>query len=267
MNSDHNFMISTKASQILSYHLSWISKGYSFDDILAIQRKLSDNNPFEEMGLMQIQFYIGGSVSLKKAFSKDEYQHIKFLIIDSDELSGDIAFIKNCTQLENLIISGEMITDISFLEKLVHLKTIDLKENSITTLKPILHFTKLNYLRIFLGIEEEVFELITNSKQCVVSYCLPNHQGCFKAYWINNWVFIIDYTKYSHAIKISIQALLYKDFIEKGLSTTSFELKKMLTDKLKSNANSLLRDNENILNDHYIYYGNTEIVGHFQLKL
>ena len=66
---------------------------------------------------------------------------------------------------------------------------------------------------------------------------------------------------------MSIQALLYKDFIEKGFSTTSFELKKILTDKLKSNANSLLSDSENILNDHYIYFGNTEIVGHFQLKL
>jgi hypothetical protein len=260
-------MISTKAAQILSYHLSWISKGYNFDDILAIQRKLSDNNPFEEMGLMQIQFHIGGSVSQKKSFSIDEYQQIKFLIIDSDELSGDIEFIKNCTQLENLIIAGEMITDISFLEKLIHLKTIDLKENPITILKPILHFTQLNYLRIFRGIEEEVFALITNSKQCVVSYCLPNLQGCFKAYWIHNWVFIIDNMKYSHSIKMSIQALLCKDFIEKGLSTTSFELKTMLTEKLKSNATSLLSESENIINDHYIYYGNTEIVGHFQLKL
>lgn len=260
-------MISTKAAQILSYHLSWISKGYSFDDILAIQRKLSDNNPFEEMGLMQIQFHIGGSVSQKISYCKDEYQLIKYLIIDSDELSGDIEFIKNCTQLENLIISGEMITDISFLEKLIHLKTIDLKENPITTLKPILHFTQLNYLRIFLGIEEEVFELVTNSKQCVVSYCLPNLHGCFNAYWINNWVFIIDYTKYSYSIKMSIQALLHKDFIEKGLSTRSFQLKKMLTDKLKSIANSLLSDNENIINDHYIHYGNDEIEGHFQLKL
>ena len=260
-------MTSKKANQILSYHLSWIYKGYSFDDILAIQRKLSDNNPFEEMGLMKIQFYIGGSVSQKISFSEDEYQQIKFLIIDSDELSGDVEFIKNCTQLENLIISGERIADISFLEKLIHLKTIDLKENPITTLKPILHFTQLKYLRIFLGIEEEVFELLTNSKQCVVSYCLPNLHECYKAYWINNWVFIMDYTKYSHSIKMSIQALLYKDFIEKGFSTTSFELKKILTDKLKSNANSLLSDSENILNDHYIYFGNTEIVGHFQLKL
>jgi len=92
-------MTSTKACQILSYHLSWISKGYSFDDILTIQRKLSDNNPFEEMGLMQIQFYIGGFVSQKKSFSEDEYQIIKYLIIDSDELSGDLEFIGNCTQL------------------------------------------------------------------------------------------------------------------------------------------------------------------------
>ena len=260
-------MTSTKANQILSYHLSWISKGYSFDDILAIQRKLSENNPFEEMGLIQIQFYIGGSVSQKKSFSEHEYKLMKYLIIDSNELAGNVEFIKNFTQLENLIISGEMITDISFLEKLIHLKTIDLKKNPITTLKPISHFTQLNNLRIFLGIEEEVFELITNSKQCVVSYCLPNLQGCFKAYWIHNWVFIIDNMKYTHSIKISIQALLHKDFIEKGLSTTSFELKKMLTDKLKSNANSLLSDSENILNDHFIFYGNTEIEGHFQLKL
>lgn len=260
-------MTSAKVNQILSYHLSWISKGYSFDDILAIQRKLSDNNPFEEMGLMQIQFHIGGSVSQKKSFNEEEYQQIKFLIIDSNELAGDTEFIRNCTQLENLIISGEMITEISFLEKLNYLKTIDFKENPITTLKPILHFTQLNYLRFSLGIEEEVIELITNSKQCVVSYCLPNLQGCFKAYWINNWVFIIDYTKYSNSIKMSIQALLHKDFIEKGLSTTSFELKKMLTEKLKSNVNSLLDDREIILNDHYIYYGNTEIVGQFQLKI
>ena len=203
----------------------------------------------------------------KTSFSKDEYQLIKFLIIDSDELSGDIEFIGNCTQLENLIISGEMVTDISFLEELIHLKTIDLGANPITTIKPIIHFTQLNYLRIFLGIEEEIFELLTNSTQCVVSYCLPNLHECYKAYWINNWVFIMDYTKYSHSIKMSIQALLYKDFIEKGFSTTSFELKKILTDKLKSNANSMLRDNEIILNDHYIYYGNTKIVGHFQLKL
>jgi hypothetical protein len=267
MNLEHNTMTSKKAYQILSYHLSWISKGYNFDDILAIQRNLSDNNPFEEQGLIQIQFYISGSVSQKTSFSKDEYQLIKFLIIDSDELSGDLEFIVNCTQLENLIISGENCTDISFLKKLIHLKTIDLGANPITTIKPIIHFTQLNYLRIFLGIEEEVFELITNSKQCEVSYCLPNLQGCFKAYWINNWVFIMDYTKYSHLIRMSIQALLYKDFIEKGLSTTSVELKKVLTDKLKSNASSLLSASEIILNNHYIYYGNTEIVGHFQLKL
>jgi hypothetical protein len=115
-------MTSAKANQILSYHLSWISKGYSFDDILANQLKLSDNNPFEEMGLMQIQFYIGGSVNQKKSFSEDEYQQIKFLIIDSDELSGNIEFSGNCTQLENLIISGETLTDISPLKKLIHLK-------------------------------------------------------------------------------------------------------------------------------------------------
>ncbi len=267
MNREQSNITSTKAVQILSYHLSWVSKGYSFDYILAIQRKLADNNPFEEIGFMQIQFYIGGSVSQKKTFREDEYQQIKFLIIDSDELSGDIEFIGNCTQLENLIISGDKVTDISFLEKLIHLKTIELGSNPITSIKPILHFTQLNYLRILLGIEEEVFELVTNSKQCVVSYCLPNLQGCFNAYWINNWVFIIDYTKYSHSIKMSIQALLHKDFIEKGLSTTSFDLKKMLTDKLKSNANSLLSDSENILNDHFIFYGNTEIEGYFQLKL
>lgn len=138
-------MTSTKARQILSYHLSWISKGYGFEDILAIQRKLSDNNPFEEMGLMQIQFHIGGSVSQKKSFNEEEYQQLKFLIIDSNELAGDTEFIRNCTQLENLIISGEMITDIYFLEKLIHLKTIDLKENPNTTLKPS-NFSAMGYI-------------------------------------------------------------------------------------------------------------------------
>ena len=62
--------------------------------------------------------------------------------------------------------------------------------------------------------EDEVFELLKNNRDAVVSFISIEEVMSYDAYWLNDWAFKVSYFKDFKKIYVEIAPLLFKKFNE-----------------------------------------------------
>lgn len=196
-------------SDIISLHKDWISKGYTFNDILSVYEELTPH-PFNNIGLLDIQRHIGGPVwpylsdksetlaLYKKIITDSDYEIITFIFYIEHGFDGNLDFLEKCINIEYLKIGcscdGNIenlqplknltklkyidlhrhnISDLSPLASLENLKELILWGNPIKTIKPIVHLKNLKKASFSVVEDDEVMELLKNSVNADLSYSSP----------------------------------------------------------------------------------------------
>lgn len=202
----------TNKFNVILIHLDWIRRGYNFIDILLIQNKLKDADPFSNAGALEIQKHLGGYIDPSKEITEYDFEKIKFIVVESYDFNGNIDFLEKCINIEYLDICGvsgkgkieslkplknlkklkyidlhsHSISDISPLSGLENLEEIRLWGNRIKTIEPIVHLRNLKNVQLSEVEEDEIFELLKNSPGARVSYNSKEIDMSFKAYRVKD---------------------------------------------------------------------------------
>lgn len=190
----------------LNYFLN--KTNLSFFEVLNVRRKLRDENPFENVGCLDLyKKIIGGNHDRDFELKKEDFEKVKFVIIDDLHFDGNLDSLEKCinleyvyvcgingkgktkdlTPLQNLIkikyldINYSLIDDLTPISKLPEIEELYLLENPLRTIKPIcnfkklkklkLHYNNLNYdeLESYVFDENEILELKSNSPNCKIN--------------------------------------------------------------------------------------------------
>lgn len=180
----------------------------SFFEVLNIRHQLRDENPFENVGCFELWKKIyGNNRDLKYQLKDEDFENIKFVIIDDFFFDGNLDFLEKCVNLESLYVCGingkskvkdltplqnlkkikyldvnySLVDDLSPISKLTEIEELYLLENPLKTIKPIcnfkklkklkLHYNNLNYddLESYAFDENEILELKSNSPECLLN--------------------------------------------------------------------------------------------------
>ena len=182
---------------ILSIHLYWKKKGFSFDNIISIYDEITDANPFSYIGLSDIQKHISGSERFPDSdiLTDADYEKITYIFYNEHGFDGNLDFIERCINIEEIQIGcaciGKIenlkpiknlkklkhidlhrhnISDLSPLSNLTNLETLILWGNPIKTIEPIVHFKNLKKIKLSVVEDNEILELLKNSVGADVSY-------------------------------------------------------------------------------------------------
>ncbi len=286
-------MINKKPKDIISYHKNWILNGYSFEDIITIQGKLKDEDPFMYAGTSQIQEHIGGQVHPQvKILEDSDYTKIKYIVIENIDFNGNINFLERCINIEQLNISGvccegkikdilvlenftnlkyidfhsHSISDISPLSKLDNLETLILWGNPIKYIKPIIHLKNLKNVQFSVVEEDEVFELLRNSQDARVKYVSAENDESYKAVRINDWAFRTKSYKDLTSISVIVEPLIISTFKEK-LKTCSIDYIPLMRQKSENIVKSLLSDNHEFISSKEYFHEEVKLLKVFEYKL
>ncbi len=280
---------------ILSKHLSWHLGGFTFDNILAIQNKLHDENIFSEAGTNEISKHIGNHASSAvKLIEEQDLEKITYIIIDEQEFDGNLDFISKCTNIEQIVIKTSSkspnkianlsplqtlkklrllhlvfhnVSDLAPLSGLENLEDIDLLSNPIKSIKPLINFGNLKNVRISEAEDEDVFELLKNSNNAIVDYYSKEFDVSFKAYWIKDWAFKTTHYQNYTTIYICIGTIM-PDAFEGKLKSSGIDYISLLKNKSKEIARSLLSEKEELIGDPEFNYDEFKILnGKFEFKV
>ena len=180
----------------------------SFLEMLNIRTQLKDENPFENVGCFELWKEIfGNNRNLIYMLKEDDFEKIKFVIIDDFYFDGNLDFLEKCVNLESLYVCGingkgktkdltplqnlkkikylninySLIDDLTPLCKHTEIEELFLLENPLKTIKPIcnfkklkklkLHYNNINYdeLESYVFDKNEILELKSNSPNCVIN--------------------------------------------------------------------------------------------------
>ncbi|WP_426094068.1 hypothetical protein [Flavobacterium sp. DSR2-3-3] len=180
----------------------------SFLEMLNIRTQLRDENPFENVGCFELWKKIfGNNRNLIYILKEEDFEKIKFVIIDDFYFDGNLDFLEKCVNLESIYVCGingkgktkdltplqnlnkikyldinySLIDDLTPISNLTEIEELYLLENPLTTIKPIcyfkklkklkLHYNNLNYddLQSYAFDENEILELKSNSSNCKIN--------------------------------------------------------------------------------------------------
>ena len=195
-----------KNFMLYSYFLN--KTNLSFFEMLNIRRQLRDENPFENVGCFELWKKIyGNNRNLIYKLKEEDFEKIKFVIIDDFYFDGNLDFLKRCVNLEYIYICGingkgktkdltplqnlkkikylninySLIDDLTLISKLTEIEELSLLENPLKTIKPICNFKKLKKLKLHYNNlnyddleshafdENEILELKSNSPNCKIN--------------------------------------------------------------------------------------------------
>ena len=135
-------------------------------------------------------------------------------------------------------------TDISPLSKYTELSEITLTDNPIKTIDPIVKLSKIQSIRLLETEEKEIFELLSNNKSAVASFCSTQYDLCFTAYWIQDWGFKTSYIKHYTYINVTVEPLMLDNFMELNNPVSLNKYLTLMKSKAKQIALSLLNEDE-----------------------
>lgn len=179
----------------------------SFLEILNIRTELRHENPFENVGCFELWKKIyGNNRDFIYQLKEEDFEQIKFVIIDDFYYDGNLDFLDKCANLEFLYVCGingkgktkdltplqnlkkikylninySLIDDLTPISNLTEIEELYLYENPIKTIKPILHFKKLKKLKLNNNLDyddlesydydkNEILELKSNSPNCEIN--------------------------------------------------------------------------------------------------
>lgn len=180
----------------------------SFFELLTIRSQLRDENPFENVGCFELWKKIfGDNRNLIYMLKEEDFEKIKFVIIDDFYFDGNLDFLEKCVNLEYVYVCGingkgktkdltplqnlkkikylnisySLIVDLSPISEHTEIEELYLLENPLKTLKPIcnfkkllklkLHYSNLNYddLESYTFDENEILEIKRNSPKCLIN--------------------------------------------------------------------------------------------------
>ncbi len=176
--------------------------------MLNIRTQLKDENPFENVGCFELWKEIYGSNrNLIYILKEEDFEKIKFVIIDDFFFDGNLDFLEKCVNLEFLFVCGingkgktkdltplqnlkkikyldinyTLIDDLTPICKHTEIEELYLLENPLRTIKPICNFKKLKKLKLHYNNssyddlescafdENEILELKSNSPGCEIN--------------------------------------------------------------------------------------------------
>ena len=176
--------------------------------MLNVRAQLRDENPFENVGCFELWKEIYGSNrNLIYILKEEDFEKIKFVIIDDFYFDGNLDFLEKCVNLESLYVCGingkgktkdltplktlkkikylninySLIDDLTPISKHPEIEELYLLENPLKTIKPICNFKKLKKLKLhynnlsyddldpFAFDENEIVELKSNSPNCKIN--------------------------------------------------------------------------------------------------
>lgn len=180
----------------------------SFLEVLNIRTQLKDENPFENVGCFELWKEIyGKNRNLIYILKEEDFEKIKFVILDDFYFDGNLDFLEKCVNLESLYVCGingkgktedltplknlkkikylninySLINNLTPLSKHTEIEELYLLENPLKTIKPICNFKKLKKLKLhynnstYDGLESyafdenEILELKSNSPNCEIN--------------------------------------------------------------------------------------------------
>lgn len=180
----------------------------SFLEMLNIRTQLRDENPFENVGCFELWKKIFcNNRNLIYQLKEEDFEKIKFVIIDDFYFDGNLDFLEKCVNLESLYVCGingkgktkdltslqnlkkikylninhSLIDDLTPISKLTEIEELYLLGDPLKTIKPIcnfkklkklkLHYNNLNYddLESYAFDENEILELKSNSPNCKIN--------------------------------------------------------------------------------------------------
>jgi internalin A len=180
----------------------------SFFEILNIRSQLRDENPFENVGCFELWKKIfGNNRNLIYILKEEDFEKIKFVIIDDFYFDGNLDFLGKCVNIEYVYVCGingkgktkdltplqnlkkikyldinySLINDLTPISNLTEIEELYLLENPLKTIKPICHFKKLKKLKLhynnlnynelesYAFDENDILELKSNSPSCKIN--------------------------------------------------------------------------------------------------
>ena len=180
----------------------------NFFDVLKVRSQLRDENPFENVGCFELWKNIyGNNRDLIYQLKDEDFEKIKFVIIDDFFFDGNLNFLEKCVNLESLYVCGingkgktkdltplqnlkkikyldinyTLIDDLTPISKHTEIEELFLLENPLKTIKPIcnfkklkklkLHYNNINYdeLESYVFDKNEILELKSNSPNCEIN--------------------------------------------------------------------------------------------------
>ena len=258
---------------LLHRHLNWIKNDFDFHKILAIRNALREEDPFRNVGSKEISRELKLPIYNTKDILSTDLDAISYLIIDDKDFNGNLYFVKQCRNLRDLFICGicsegkiksieplknlkklrsinlkyHEITDLSWLSNLSELEEIYLSENPIKSIEPITHLSKIKKAEFSEVEEGEVYQLLKNNRDCIVSFTAIEEQLGYNAYWLKDWAFKTSYFKDYDKIYVEIAPLVIDRFYEKRDNDIRQYYVPILKQKTEDIAHSMLKDDEIII--------------------
>lgn len=200
---------------ILKYNYILNKTNLTFFEVLERKTKFPYLNPFVNYGCEKFcEEIIAPNLNLNFILKKEDFEIIRFVIIDERNFNGKIDFLEELINLEYLYISGingvgktSNLTPLKNLKKIkyidIHNCSIDdltpisglteieyllLSDNPVKTIKPISHFKKLRKIKLFFQADyrkeerltyndSEFEELKKNSINCEIEFTAFNSES------------------------------------------------------------------------------------------
>lgn len=176
-------------------HLHWIEKGFTTEDISKIRSLVSNEDPFQNVTMKNLQKEMGGQIEYKDTLLSSDFEKITFLYLNYSEYVLDLSFLKYCVNLEEIKFGQQKLKNLDILKNLENIRIIDassneienidilyavknleklnLEYNPILSLKPLAHLNKLKSIVIDeIRDEKWVFQILKNNKICSIDYII-----------------------------------------------------------------------------------------------
>lgn len=208
-------------------HLDWIKNGFTKTDICKMASFISNEDPFQNITMSNIQKEMGGQIEYKDTLLASDFEKITFLFLNYSERLLDLSFLKYCINLEEIVFGRQNLYSLDLLRNLDKIKKIDarnnkiididclyslkdleelnLEMNPINSLKAVKHLKHLKKINIdTINDENEVIHILKNNNNCSIKYILKGDTTDFSKFIFPNYFIYI--SKQQNKISILLEA-------------------------------------------------------------